>query len=65
MKEMKVKSEFKIHHEVVFLEKNVQNMRSQKYILSLGYDNLSPDGADPTQNALIFKIWDFISLDSK
>ena len=63
MKEMRVKSEFKLHNSVLYLEKNVVNYKNQKFILSLGYDSIIED-AKPT-NALVFKVWDFISLDSK
>lgn len=39
MKDMQVKSEFKIHRSVVFLDKNVDNPMGNKYLLSLGYDD--------------------------
>lgn len=39
MKEMQVKSEFKIHGNVVFLDKNVENLYGNKFLLSLGYDD--------------------------
>jgi hypothetical protein len=38
MKEMQVKSEFKIHGSVVYLDKNVENLCGNKFLLSLGYD---------------------------
>ncbi len=39
MKEMQVKSEFKIHSRIVYLDKNVTNCMGNKYLLSLGYDD--------------------------
>ena len=39
MKEMQVKSEFKIHRSVLFLDKNVDNLMNNKFLLSLGYDD--------------------------
>jgi hypothetical protein len=39
MKEMQVKSEFKIHNSVVYLDKNVENLYGNKFLLSLGYDD--------------------------
>jgi hypothetical protein len=39
MKEMQVKSEFKIHGSVVYLDKNVENLYGNKFLLSLGYDD--------------------------
>jgi len=37
---------------------------NNKFILSLGYDeNVNEQGE--TERALVFKIWEFISLDSK
>lgn len=64
MKEMQVKSEFKIHSSVLYLDKNVENLMNNKFILSLGYDeNVNEQGE--TERALVFKIWEFISLDSK
>jgi len=66
MKEMQVKSEFKIHRAVVYLDKNVQNVMGNKYLLSLGYDDrIDPNTGQITETALVFKLWDFISLDSK
>ena len=66
MKEMHVKSEFKVHKSVLFLDKNVDNLMGNKYLLSLGYDD-QVDGqtGQVIQTALVFKVWDFISLDSK
>lgn len=61
---MQVKSEFKIHTRVVYLDKNVQNVMGNKYLLSLGYDD-QLDANGKVETALVFKIWDFISLDSK
>ena len=63
MKEMQVKSEFKIHRSVVFLDKNVDNLMNNKFLLSLGYDDHIE--GDNVKTALVFKIWEFISLDSK
>jgi hypothetical protein len=39
MKEMQVKSEFKVHKSVLYLDKNVENLLGNKYLLSLGYDD--------------------------
>ena len=37
-----------------------------KYLLSLGYDDrIDPNTGQITETALVFKLWDFISLDSK
>ena len=66
MKEMQVKSEFKIHESVLFLDKNVDNFMGNKFLLSLGYDqNYDPTTGQPADKHLVFKIWDFISLDRK
>lgn len=65
MKEMQVKSEFKVHRSVLFLDKNVENLMGNKYLLSLGYDDQIDANGQVLQTALVFKIWDFISLDSK
>ena len=66
MKEMQVKSEFKVHKSVLYLDKNVDNLLGNKYLLSLGYDEqIDPNTKSVLQTALVFKIWDFISLDSK
>lgn len=62
MKEMKVKSEYRVHHDIYYLEKNFKNAINGKFIVSLGYDYLDAQGG---QRALVLKIWDFISLDSK
>jgi hypothetical protein len=66
MKEMQVKSEFKVHRSVLYLDKNVENLMGNKNLLSLGYDDqIDPNSGSVIQTALVFKIWDFISLDSK
>ena len=65
VKEMQVKSEFKIHRSVVYLDKNVSNVMDNKYLLSLGYDDRLDSSGNVAETALVFKIWDFISLDSK
>ena len=66
MKEMQVKSEFKVHKSVLYLDKNVENLLGNKYLLSLGYDEqIDPNNGAVLQTALVFKVWDFISLDSK
>ncbi len=38
MKEMQVKSEFKIHGSIIYFDKNVENLCGNKFLLSLGYD---------------------------
>ena len=64
MKGNQVKTEFKIHRSVLFLDKNVDNFMKNKYILSLGYDDLlDPQTGSPVETALVFKIWDFMSMD--
>lgn len=64
MKEMQVKSEFKVHRSVLFLDKNVENAMGNKFLLSLGYDdNVDPMSGNVQETILVFKIWDFISLD--
>ena len=66
MKEMSFKSEFKVHSSVIFLDKNVENLVGNKLLLSLGYDdNIDMSTGSVGQPMLVFKIWDFISLDSK
>ena len=66
MKEMQVKSEFKIHRSVLFLDKNVDNFMGNKFLLSLGYDdNIDMNTGNVGETVLVFKIWDFISLDRK
>jgi hypothetical protein len=66
MKEMQVKSTFKVHRSVLYLDKNVENLMGNKYLLSLGYDDqIDSNSGSVVQTALVFKIWDFISLDSK
>lgn len=66
MKEMQVKSEFKVHRSVLFLDKNVDNVMGQKFLLSLGYDdNVDAATGNVGEAILVFKIWDFISLDRK
>ena len=65
MKEMQVKSEFKIHESVLFLDKNVDNMMGNKFLLSLGYDSNFEPASGQAERLLVFKIWDFISLDRK
>ena len=66
MKEMQVKSEFKIHRSVLFLDKNVDNFIGNKFLLSLGYDdNIDMNTGNVGETVLVFKIWDFISLDRK
>jgi hypothetical protein len=64
VKEMQVKSEFKIHRSVVYLDKNIQNVMGNKYLLSLGYDDRKDSSGNVVETALVFKIWDFISLDN-
>lgn len=59
-----VKSEFKLHKSIVYLDKNVDNRMKNKYLLSLGYDEQVDSTGNAVQNALVFKIWDFISLDN-
>ena len=48
------------------MEKNVSNAMNNKYLLSLGYDDRITDDnpGNPPETALVFKIWDFISLDN-
>ena len=66
MKEMQVKSEFQVHRSVLFLDKNVENVMGNKFLLSLGYDDcIDPQSGTISDTILVFKIWDFISLDSK
>jgi len=66
MKEMQVKSEFKMHARVLFMDKNIENPLNNKYLLSLGEDEIIDQSSGAVaQKALVFKIWDFISLDSK
>lgn len=68
MKDMFVKkdSEFKIHQSVLFLDKNVENYKGEKLILSLGYDNKVDEGNGKIlETALVFKIWNFMSLGGK
>jgi hypothetical protein len=61
-----VKSEFKIHNSVVFLDKNIENLCGSKFLISLGYDEkIDFQTKQITEKALVLKIWDFISLDSK
>ena len=38
MKGNQIKSEFKIHNNILFLDKNVDNRLGGKNLLSLGYD---------------------------
>lgn len=38
MKDNHVKSEYKLHKNVLYLDKNVDNKLKNKYLLSLGYD---------------------------
>jgi len=45
------------------MEKNVDNAMTNKYLLSLGYDDKVQDG-NIVETALVFKIWDFICLDN-
>ena len=51
------------------MDKNIQNVMGNKYLFSLGHDyNVNPATGEVDENseyALVFKIWDFISLDSK
>lgn len=66
MKEMQVKSEFKIHSSVLFLDKNVDNFMGNKFLLSLGYDqNVDMNTGTVGDTFLVFKIWEFVSLDGK
>ena len=68
MKDMFVKkdSEFKIHQSVLFLDKNVENYKGEKLILSLGYDNkVDEANGKVLETALVFKIWNFMSLGGK
>lgn len=62
MKDQSVKSKFKLHTEIVFFDKNVDNMMGNKYLLSLGYDD-KIEGGKKMESALVFKIWEFVSLD--
>lgn len=51
---------------MLFLDKNVENYKGEKLILSLGYDNRAEgDGAKVLETALVFKIWNFMSLGGK
>jgi hypothetical protein len=64
MKGNQVKTEFKIHRSVLYLDKNIDNFLKNKYILSLGYDDLiDPQSGNAVETALVFKVWDFMSLD--
>lgn len=40
MKGNQVKSEFKIHKSVVFFDKNIDNYLRNKYLISLGFDDV-------------------------
>ena len=51
---------------VLFLDKNVENYKGEKLILSLGYDNRVDDVSGKVlETALVFKIWNFMSLGGK
>jgi len=51
---------------VLFLDKNIENPIGNKFLLSLGYDyRVDPNTGQAGEQALVFKIWEFISLDSK
>lgn len=39
MKDGKVKTEFKLHRSVAFMDKNVDNRLHNKYLVTLGYDD--------------------------
>ena len=55
-----------MHARVLFMDKNVENPLNNKYLLSLGEDEIIDQSSGAVaQKALVFKIWDFISLDSK
>ena len=65
MKDMQVRCEFKVHKSVIFLDKNVDNLMGSKFLLSVGYDDhVDPATGGVSEAALVFKIWDFTSLDS-
>lgn len=47
------------------MDKNVENPLNNKYLLSLGEDEIIDQSSGAVaQKALVFKIWDFISLDN-
>ena len=66
MKDNKVVSEYRLHHQVLFLQKSVNNQMGNKYILSMGYDQLDePTEANAFSDGkrhLVLKIWDFKDL---
>lgn len=65
MKDGKVKSEFKLHRGIAYMDKNVENKFHNKYLLTLGYDDrVDLATGNILETALVFKMWDFISLDS-
>ena len=59
VKDNAIKSIFRLHEFSLFLEKNVNNPLEKKLLLSLGVD-ISPDDT----KSLVFKVWDFMSLDT-
>ena len=55
-----------MHARVLVMDKNIENPLNNKYLLSLGEDEIIDQSTGAvSQKALVFKIWDFISLDSK
>jgi hypothetical protein len=46
------------------MEKNVDNMMDNKFVLTLGYDDKKDQDGNIVETALVFKIWDFICLDN-
>lgn len=62
MKDKSVKSEYKLHNQIVYFDKNIENQLGNKYLLSLGYDDRLDQNGQKLETALIFKIWDFGSI---
>ena len=45
MKDNKIKEQvYKLHNSIVFLDKNVNNVLENKYLISLGYDETKIPG---------------------
>ena len=65
MKGNQVKSEFKIHRSVLFFDKNIDNYLKNKYLISLGSDDI-PSNANVQEGmqTYILKIWEFINLEN-
>ena len=58
-KNLQIKSEFKVHHETLYVDKFINYQKGMKLLISMGKDNFVNDFDKIEDSTYIIKIWDF------